>query len=827
MIIHLEVDWDDAVLERFALIIAQQSLHFALQLNWILVAAIEDYEPELTTGQSNPAHNAVYYLRCVKLLSNIERCVVYGRPRSIELQRLYEKGKITKQEYEIMEHADRRFNAIEIINANKDGDDDSRYYGGDLLYKRKLRNGYCKPKPWKTRYFCIESRMLNCYNQKGGSLLRSMPLEGATSGNQEGKYSNTFFVANRGFHFVMRATTPEEKETWLKELGEEAKAHALFDKGGSESQKKLLEDLTPAQRIRFDFFKNERDFCRDVCQIAETLRFVDKVERKILAPGMMENLAIPACVYVPLCNSTDIWKRVSLSIAKDTKVFNTNERCPIIMHFVAKRGEILNRAGVADANLDVAEYMHLQFALVEEQKTMESIDEDANGELGTPHSSTVDLIAASNEYDVKEGDDDMQQSNHSAISSVWHETELMAGKGRNPSTKGNRQVQVFLRENLVALPKKIGNRIESRRRLSTKTILDKAKDPIETVPILEGTYSFGVKEDDDDRSVVSVERGSVLVNANTILGDQDFGEIGLLAIDNAKQVVCGGESWAEKTKRMLELSVGEDEGVTEVSSLMAKSNDDLRQEVFVMQMIHFYKSVFAKAELPLWLKTYRILSISQRTGLIEVLTDATSLDGLKKSDKYPQQGGLRAYFEQVYGDPNSKSFKAAQKNFMSSLTAYSLVSYLLGLKDRHNGNIMIDTRGHLIQIDFGFAMGMAPGNDFSMEQAPFKFTKEYLEVMDGVNSECYKEFKTLFVKGFIEARKNSLIALGLVEIMMYKSRYPCFTGRQGHGLALKKFEKRLLMDVPESQVERRAEELITYVLSHVCCIMERFDECNI
>ena len=227
------------------------------------------------------------------------------------------------------------------------------------------------------------------------------------------------------------------------------------------------------------------------------------------------------------------------------------------------------------------------------------------------------------------------------------------------------------------------------------------------------------------------------------------------------------------------------------------------------------------------LKTYRILSISQRTGLIEVLTDATSLDGLKKSDKYPQQGGLRAYFEQVYGDPNSKSFKAAQKNFMSSLTAYSLVSYLLGLKDRHNGNIMIDTRGHLIQIDFGFAMGMAPGNDFSMEQAPFKFTKEYLEVMDGVNSECYKEFKTLFVKGFIEARKNSLIALGLVEIMMYKSRYPCFTGRQGHGLALKKFEKRLLMDVPESQVERRAEELITYVLSHVCCIMERFDECNI
>ncbi len=87
----------------------------------------------------------------------------------------------------------------------------------------------------------------------------------------------------------------------------------------------------------------------------------------------------------------------------------------------------------------------------------------------------------------------------------------------------------------------------------------------------------------------------------------------------------------------------EDEGgVAEITSLMGKSNDDLRQEAFVMQMIHYYKSVFAKAELPIWLKTYRILSISKDTGLIEVLTDSTSIYGLKKSDGYPKEGGLRA-----------------------------------------------------------------------------------------------------------------------------------------------------------------------------------------
>ena len=93
MIIHLEAEWDDAILERFALVIAQQSLHFALQLNWILQGSIEDYQPELPDGSMNPNFNPLYYSRCIKLLTNMERCVVYRRPRSAELQALYEKGK--------------------------------------------------------------------------------------------------------------------------------------------------------------------------------------------------------------------------------------------------------------------------------------------------------------------------------------------------------------------------------------------------------------------------------------------------------------------------------------------------------------------------------------------------------------------------------------------------------------------------------------------------------------------------------------------------------------------------------------------------------------
>ena len=64
---------------------------------------------------------------------------------------------------------------------------------------------------------------------------------------------------------------------------------------------------------------------------------------------------------------------------------------------------------------------------------------------------------------------------------------------------------------------------------------------------------------------------------------------------------------------------------------------------------------------------------------------------------------------------------------MKSLVGYSIVTYLLQVKDRHNGNIMIRKDGSIIHIDYGFFLSNAPGKGVEIEKnIAFKLTNEYV-----------------------------------------------------------------------------------------------------
>jgi phosphatidylinositol 4-kinase B len=252
-----------------------------------------------------------------------------------------------------------------------------------------------------------------------------------------------------------------------------------------------------------------------------------------------------------------------------------------------------------------------------------------------------------------------------------------------------------------------------------------------------------------------------------------------------------GERWAEKKSRIGSSSPQGSISGWDMMGVIIKSNDDLRQEAFIMQLIELCQEAFELAELELWISPYRILATGRTTGVIECVRNAMSFDALKKRPGYGK-GGLREHLQRMTeftADPGG-SFKSAQQNFVRSLAAYSLLSYLFLFKDRHNGNLLLDTAGHVIHIDFGFVFGIAPGGSFSLEMStPFKLTEEMLDVMGGLRSPLFSEFVTLFCCGYLALQEHCDTFLTLVEITSRDSTFKCFDGRDTEEIVAKLRER--------------------------------------
>jgi len=177
-----------------------------------------------------------------------------------------------------------------------------------------------------------------------------------------------------------------------------------------------------------------------------------------------------------------------------------------------------------------------------------------------------------------------------------------------------------------------------------------------------------------------------------------------------------------------------------------------------------------------------------------------------KSSFSNQNKSLRDHFITIYGQ-NTPEFELAQNNFVESMAAYSLVCYLLQIRDRHNGNLLLDNEGHIIHIDFGFMLSNSPGG-VNFESAPFKLTRELLEIMDsdseGTSSKSFDYFKVLMIQGFIAIRKHADRLLELVS-MMSDSGCPCFKNK---GMAVEGLRKRLAPGLSEEALVKHVLGLI-------------------
>ena len=242
--------------------------------------------------------------------------------------------------------------------------------------------------------------------------------------------------------------------------------------------------------------------------------------------------------------------------------------------------------------------------------------------------------------------------------------------------------------------------------------------------------------------------------------------------------------------------------------LMFKSGDDLRQDQLVMQMMKLMDSLLRKVNLNLKLLTYGILAAGQTNGIMEFVSEASAISAILKEHKSLSKF-LRIHNPDTYG-PYGTTTEAID-TFVKSCAASCVVSYLLGVGDRHLDNIMMKTNGQIFHIDYGYSFFQDPK---PVQPPPFRFTHHMLDAMGGEESEYYEKFKSYCCQAFNWLRKSANLILNLLSLMG-DAGITDISKRSDLPKVLAKVEERFRLDLSDESAESYFVGLITESLNAI------------
>ncbi len=194
--------------------------------------------------------------------------------------------------------------------------------------------------------------------------------------------------------------------------------------------------------------------------------------------------------------------------------------------------------------------------------------------------------------------------------------------------------------------------------------------------------------------------------------------------------------------------------------IIFKTGDDLRQDQLVIQIITLMDQLLQKENLDLKLSPYKILATGATAGAAQFVPSMALQSIVNKYKGNP----VLAYLK--YNNPDDKAALGVRKEaldiFIKSCAGYCVITYLLGVGDRHLDNLLLAPDGHFFHADFGFILGRDP--------KPFapamKLCKEMVDGMGGANSEQYGQFKQYCFTAYTALRKSSNLILNLFSLMV-------------------------------------------------------------
>ncbi|XP_022252339.1 phosphatidylinositol 3-kinase catalytic subunit type 3-like [Limulus polyphemus] len=189
-----------------------------------------------------------------------------------------------------------------------------------------------------------------------------------------------------------------------------------------------------------------------------------------------------------------------------------------------------------------------------------------------------------------------------------------------------------------------------------------------------------------------------------------------------------------------------------------KHGDDLRQDQLILQTITLMDKLLRRENLDLKLTPYRVLATSSKHGFVQYIESTPVAEVLAS------EGSIQNYFRKhapsELGPYNIST--EVMDTYVKSCAGYCVITYLLGVGDRHLDNLLLTKTGKLFHIDFGYILGRDP----KPLPPPMKLSKEMVEAMGGINSDHYQEFRKQCYTAFLHLRRHANLILNLFSLMM-------------------------------------------------------------
>ena len=202
---------------------------------------------------------------------------------------------------------------------------------------------------------------------------------------------------------------------------------------------------------------------------------------------------------------------------------------------------------------------------------------------------------------------------------------------------------------------------------------------------------------------------------------------------------------------------------------MLKCGDDLRMDMVTLQLFQAMQTLWFDDGLQVKMSLYKVLCTGYMQGMLEMVTNSETLANIhvKEGGALGQLITKGSVYNWIEKNCKDVSMNDAKENFLISNVAYCLATFILGVGDRHNDNIMIKKNGELFHIDFGHFLGHFKYKmGIKRERAPFVFTRQFQYVLGDDNSELFLKFKKELNTGYMIIRKNKEVILTLLKVLL-------------------------------------------------------------